>query len=54
MGFPCGPRLFYCGVLEAHPSTIVYLYTTFPKGTETFMQREIIAMRAHGVRLRLY
>ena len=40
--------------MEAHPPTIVYLYTTFPKGTETFMQREIIAMRAHGVSLRIY
>ncbi|MEI8088667.1 MAG: glycosyltransferase [Opitutaceae bacterium] len=33
---------------------IVYLFTTFPKSTETFLQREIIAMRAHGVNLRLY
>lgn len=33
---------------------IVYLFTTFPKATETFLQREIIAMRQHGVRLRLY
>jgi colanic acid/amylovoran biosynthesis glycosyltransferase len=41
-------------VLEAHPTTIAYLYTTFPKGTETFMQREVVAMRAHGVRLRIY
>jgi len=33
---------------------IAYLFTTFPKSTETFLQREIIAMRAHGVNLRLY
>jgi colanic acid/amylovoran biosynthesis glycosyltransferase len=33
---------------------IAYLFTTFPKNTETFLQREIIAMRAHGVNLRLY
>lgn len=33
---------------------IAYLFTTFPKPTETFLQREIIAMRAHGVNLRLY
>lgn len=34
--------------------TIAYLFTTFPKNTETFLQREIIAMRAHGVKMRLY
>lgn len=34
---------------------IAYLFTTFPKSTETFLQREIIAMRTHGgVNLRLY
>jgi len=33
---------------------IAYLFTTFPKSTETFLQREIIAMRALGVNLRLY
>ncbi|MDB6093840.1 MAG: glycosyl transferase group 1 [Verrucomicrobia bacterium] len=33
---------------------IAYLFTTFPKNTETFLQREIIAMRAHGVSMRLY
>jgi colanic acid/amylovoran biosynthesis glycosyltransferase len=34
--------------------TIAYLFTTFPKNTETFLQREIVAMQAHGVGLRLY
>ncbi len=34
--------------------TIAYLYTTFPKDTETFMQREVLAMRDHGVNLRVY
>jgi glycosyltransferase involved in cell wall biosynthesis len=33
---------------------IAYLFTTFPKNTETFLQREVIAMRAKGVELRLY
>ncbi|HRJ48479.1 MAG TPA: glycosyltransferase family 4 protein [Opitutaceae bacterium] len=33
---------------------IAYFFTTFPKSTETFLQREVIAMKAHGVRLRLY
>jgi glycosyltransferase involved in cell wall biosynthesis len=36
------------------PPVIAYLFTTFPKNTETFLQREIIAMRAHGATLRLY
>jgi colanic acid/amylovoran biosynthesis glycosyltransferase len=38
---------------ESKP-VIAYLFTTFPKSTETFLQREIIAMRAHGVNVRLY
>lgn len=33
---------------------IAYLFTTFPKSTETFLQREIVAMRAHGLPMRLY
>src|ERR1022692_4002622 len=33
---------------------IAYLFTTFPKTTETFLQREIVALRAQGVDLRLY
>ncbi|HVW21145.1 MAG TPA: glycosyltransferase family 4 protein [Opitutaceae bacterium] len=33
---------------------IAYLFTTFPKPTETFLQREIIALRARGAQLRLY
>ena len=36
------------------PPTIAYLFTTFPKSTETFLQREIIALQALGVRLRIY
>lgn len=35
-------------------SVIAYLFTTFPKNTETFLQREIVAMKYHGARLRLY
>lgn len=38
----------------ASAPVIAYLFTTFPKPTETFLQREIIAMRAHGVSMRLY
>jgi glycosyltransferase involved in cell wall biosynthesis len=33
---------------------IAYLFTTFPKNTETFLQREVIAMRAQGAEMRLY
>lgn len=35
-------------------SVIAYLFTTFPKNTETFLQREIIALKQHGARLRIY
>ena len=40
--------------MPAEPPTIAYLFTTFPKSTETFLQREIIALQALGVRLRIY
>ncbi len=40
--------------MSTEAPVIAYLFTTFPKPTETFLQREIIAMRAHGVNLRLY
>jgi colanic acid/amylovoran biosynthesis glycosyltransferase len=40
--------------LSAPSPVIAYLFTTFPKSTETFLQREIIAMKAHGVALRIY
>lgn len=33
---------------------IAYLFTTFPKSTETFLQREVRALLALGVELRLY
>jgi glycosyltransferase involved in cell wall biosynthesis len=36
------------------PREIAYLFTTFPKTSEAFLQREVIAVRAHGVNLRLY
>lgn len=35
-------------------SVIAYLFTTFPKNTETFLQREIIGMKHHGARIRIY
>ncbi|HXN36311.1 MAG TPA: colanic acid biosynthesis glycosyltransferase WcaL, partial [Opitutaceae bacterium] len=33
---------------------ITYLFTTFPKTTEMFLQREIAALRAKGVRLGIF
>jgi colanic acid/amylovoran biosynthesis glycosyltransferase len=45
----------------AHPqqeppggAVIAYIFTTFPKSTETFLQREVTGLRTHGVNLRLY
>ena len=40
--------------LTEKPPTIAYLFTTFPKSTETFLQREIIGMQARGVNLQIY
>lgn len=40
--------------MSASPPVIAYFFTTFPKSTETFLQREIVAMRALGANLRLY
>jgi glycosyltransferase involved in cell wall biosynthesis len=34
--------------------TIAYIFTTFPKSTETFLQREIVAMQRLGLDLRIY
>ncbi len=40
--------------MNSEGPSITYLFTTFPKTTEMFLQREIAAMRARGVRLRIY
>jgi glycosyltransferase involved in cell wall biosynthesis len=40
--------------LKTEGPEITYLFTTFPKTTEMFLQREIAALRARGVRLRIY
>jgi colanic acid/amylovoran biosynthesis glycosyltransferase len=42
------------GGLPEKPLTIAYLFTTFPKASEAFLQREVAAMQARGVKLRLY
>lgn len=49
-----GGGLYGFLILPASKPVIAYLFTTFPKSTETFLQREIIAMRAHGADVRLY
>lgn len=40
--------------MSSRPLTVAYIFTTFPKSTETFLQREIIAMQAQGVELRIH
>lgn len=40
--------------LKPDSPVIAYLFTTFPKATETFLQREVIAMLSRGANLRLY
>lgn len=40
--------------MSSRPLTVAYLFTTFPKSTETFLQREILALQALGVDLRIY
>jgi colanic acid/amylovoran biosynthesis glycosyltransferase len=40
--------------LDPKPPTIVLLFTTFPKTSETFLQRDVAALQAKGLNLRLY
>jgi glycosyltransferase involved in cell wall biosynthesis len=40
--------------LNSEGPEITYLFTTFPKTTEMFLQREIAALRSKGVRLRIH
>ncbi|HET7534875.1 MAG TPA: glycosyltransferase family 4 protein [Candidatus Didemnitutus sp.] len=40
--------------MENRPRTIALLYTTFPKTSETFLQRDVAALQALGLNLRLY
>ena len=42
------------GLPPAGAPVIAYLFTTFPKATETFLQREVTGLQALGVNLRLY
>jgi glycosyltransferase involved in cell wall biosynthesis len=38
----------------ARPLTIALLFTTFPKTSEAFLQRDVVALQARGVNLQLY
>jgi len=40
--------------MSAERPVIAYLFTTFPKSTETFIQREVAGLLARGLDLRLY
>ena len=40
--------------LDSKPPHIALLFTTFPKDSETFLQRDVAALQAKGLRLKLY
>jgi glycosyltransferase involved in cell wall biosynthesis len=40
--------------LAQKPLTVACLFTTFPKASEAFLQRDVAALQARGVNLRLY
>lgn len=40
--------------VDSAPPVIALLFTTFPKASEVFLQRDVAALRAQGLRLRLY
>ncbi len=40
--------------MDPKTSSIVLLFTTFPKISETFLQRDVAALQAQGLNLRLY
>lgn len=40
--------------MEPKPPSIALLFTTFPKTSESFLQRDVAALQAKGLRLRLY
>lgn len=42
------------GTVRSKPIRIAYLFTTFPQPTETFLQREVKAMKGQGFELELY
>ncbi|MDI1249292.1 MAG: colanic acid biosynthesis glycosyltransferase WcaL, partial [Lacunisphaera sp.] len=40
--------------MNSRPPHIALLFTTFPKTSETFLQRDVAALQAKGLRLKLY
>ena len=40
--------------LAETPITVAYLFTTFPKASEAFLQRDVAAMQARAVKVRMY
>lgn len=40
--------------MESKPPHIALLFTTFPKTSETFLQRDVAALQAKGLKLKLY
>lgn len=40
--------------MASNPPTIALLFTTFPKTSETFLQRDVAALQAKGLNLKLY
>ena len=38
----------------SRPPSIALIFTTFPKVSETFLQRDVLALQAQGIRLKLY
>jgi colanic acid/amylovoran biosynthesis glycosyltransferase len=50
----CGAVTPRSAALSRERPIIAYLFTTFPNRTETFLQREIVAMKQLGAELRLY
>ncbi len=48
-----GRRTCWPGLAEK-PLTVAYLFTTFPKASEAFLQRDVAAMLARGIDVRLF
>jgi len=40
--------------LNTQATAVTYLFTTFPKTTEMFLQREVAALKGRGIRLRIH
>src|SRR3954468_6452899 len=47
------PRRLPADLKPSQPS-IALLFTTFPKTSETFLQRDVAALKARGLNIRLY